>query len=333
MHSSNIISHLPTTPSPQSLQPMFELKSFAKINLGLEIMGKRVDGYHNLKTIFQTIDLYDTIEIKENHTGTIHLDGDDPLVEWDRGNTIFKAFDIIGDTFKLHQGFDIFVKKKIPVGSGLGGGSSNAAVILLFLNEYFRLNLQIEDLIDMVVKIGADVPFFLIGGTVMAEGIGERITPLENFEESRVTIVIPAIKVPTALIFSHFNLTTKPIKSKIDTFITSKKLEVLENNLEKTTFELFPEVRMIKKKMRTMGFKLVLMSGSGSAVYGVQGSGANTSEVLHELESDFPGSRVFVTRMLNRQNYLDGIGAWPSGKASVFGADMRRFESSRPSNR
>lgn len=311
---------------------MFELKSFAKINLGLEIIGKRADGYHNLKTIFQTIDLCDTIEIKENHTGAIHLDGDDPAVEWDRGNTIFKAFDVMYETFKLHQGFDIFVKKKIPAGSGLGGGSSNAAVILLFLNEYSRLNLSMEDLIDIGVKIGADVPFFLMGGTVTAEGIGEKITPLENFEENQVTIVIPAIKVPTALIFSHFNLTTRPIKSKIDIFITSKKMEVLENNLEKITFELFPEVRMIKKKMQTMGFKLVLMSGSGSAVYGVQGSGTGTGSILHELQKDFPGSRVFVSRMLNRQNYLEGIGAWPSGKASVFGADMRRFESSRPSS-
>lgn len=310
---------------------MIKLKSFAKINLGLEIIGKRADGYHNLKTIFQTIDLFDTIEIKENHTGTIHLDGDDPAVEWDRGNTIFKAFDMMYETFKLHQGFDVFVKKKIPGGSGLGGGSSNAAVILLFLNEYFRLNLPLKHLMEMGIKIGADVPFFLLGGTVMAEGVGEKMTPLKNLEERWISIVIPAIKVSTGLIFSHFNLTSKPIKSKIDTFITSKKLEVLENNLEETTFELFPEVRMIKKKMQTMGFKLVLMSGSGSAVYGVPGIGVNIPGVLAELKNDFPDSRVFVSRTLGRQNYLDGIGAWPSGKASVFGADMRRFESSRPS--
>jgi 4-diphosphocytidyl-2-C-methyl-D-erythritol kinase len=309
---------------------MIKLKSFAKINLGLEIIGKRADGYHNLKTIFQTINLFDTIEIKENHTGKIHLDGNDPTVEWDRGNTIFKAFDMMYKTFKIHQGFDIFVKKNIPGGSGMGGGSSNAAVILLFLNDYFHLNLQLHHLIDIGIKIGADVTFFFMGGTVMAEGIGEKITPLENLEERLVTIVIPAIKVSTGLIFSHFNLTSKPIKSKIDFFIISKKLEVLENDLEKTTFELFPEVRMIKKKMQTMGFKLVLMSGSGSAVYGVHGSGANARGVIHELKNDFPGSRVFVSRMLSRQNYLEGIGAWPSGKASVFGADMRRFESSRP---
>jgi 4-diphosphocytidyl-2-C-methyl-D-erythritol kinase len=297
---------------------MIKLKSFAKINLGLEITGKRADGYHNLKTIFQTVDLFDIIEIKKNRSGTIHLEGDDPTVEWDRGNTIFKAFAVMYETFKLHQGFDIFVKKKIPGGSGLGGGSSNAAVILLFLNEYFRLNLQIEDLIDIGVKIGADVPFFLLGGTVMAEGIGEKMTPLENLEERRITMVIPAIKVPTGLIFSHFNLTTKPIKSKIDTFITSKKLEVLENNLEKTTFELFPGVSMIKKKMQAMGFKLVLMSGSGAAVYGVHHRGTDAQGVLHELEKDFPGSRVFVNRMLSRQNYLEGIGAWPSGKGIGF---------------
>ena len=183
---------------------MFKLKSFAKINLGLEIVGKREDGYHNLKTIFQTINLFDTIEIKENKSGKISLNGDDHSVEWNKKNTIFKAFDAIYRAHNIHKGFDIFVKKKIPPGSGLGGGSSNAAVTLLFLNEYFNLKLNFNELIKISQKIGADVPFFLLGGTVLGEGIGEKITLMDDLNEQLIGLVIPEIKVSTATIFSHF---------------------------------------------------------------------------------------------------------------------------------
>jgi 4-diphosphocytidyl-2-C-methyl-D-erythritol kinase len=321
---------------------MFELKSYAKINLGLEIVGKRNDGYHNLKTVFQTINLFDTIEIHENPSGKIRLHGDHPTVEWDHRNTISRAIDTLYNNYHVRQGFDIVVKKKIPPGSGLGGGSSNAAVILLFLNNYFNLDIQREDLINLAARIGADVPFFLIGGTVLAEGIGEKMTPLEDSAEKQVDIVIPPITVPTALIFSHLNLTSTPGKSKIDTFIKSKNIKILENNLEKVTFERFPEVEIIKNKMSTMGYELVLMSGSGSAVYGITGTTgtaeartaspeSETGQRISRLKELFPGARVIAAGTLNRQNYLKGIGASPSGKASVFGADIRRFESFRPS--
>ncbi|MCP4152692.1 MAG: 4-(cytidine 5'-diphospho)-2-C-methyl-D-erythritol kinase, partial [bacterium] len=121
---------------------MIELKSFAKINLGLEITGKLPNGYHTLKTIFQTVDLFDTITIEENTTGKINLTGSDNSIEWDRDNTIAKTIDALYAKYNLHQGFDISVEKKIPAGSGLGGGSSNAAVVLLYLNNYFELNMD-----------------------------------------------------------------------------------------------------------------------------------------------------------------------------------------------
>ncbi len=320
---------------------MFEVKSFAKINLGLEILGKRDDGYHNLKTIFQTIDLCDIIEIEENQSGDIHLSGDDPIVDWDnrKTNTIFKAVEAIYKNYNVRQGFDILVKKRIPPGSGLGGGSSNAAMILLFLEHYFQLDIDPEDFIELAAGIGADVPFFFIGGTVLAQGIGEKMTPLQDAKEKHVDIVIPPITVSTGLIFSHFNLTSKPRKSKIDIFIKSKNARILENHLEEVTCELFPEVGMIKNKMSILGYELVLMSGSGSAVYGMAGleevhaakSQSRSRQRFSRLRDSFPGARIAMARTVGRQNYLKGIGASPSGKASVFGADIRRFESSRPS--
>ncbi len=322
--------------------PMFHLKSFAKINLGLEITGKRPDGYHDLKTVFQTVDLHDTIEIKKNETGRTRLNGDHDAITWDGSNTVMKAVELLNREIGFDRGFDIYVRKRIPPGSGLGGGSSNAAVVMLFLVDYFQLDISYERLIRLAAEVGADVPFFLLGGTAVAEGIGERLTPLDGLlpETKLVDIVIPPVTVPTGLIFSNYGLTTKPITSKIETFIKSKTLNVLENNLEKVTFELFPTVGKIKDTMSTMGYELVLMSGSGSAVFGIR-NGSETADGLLQPNSDrigssgltgrFPGAAVFSCGIVDRKNYLRGIGASPSGKAPVFGAGTRRFESSRPS--
>lgn len=302
---------------------MIRLKSFAKINLGLEILGKRPDGYHNLKTLFQTIDLFDTLQVEENRSGEIHLSGDDASIQWDEHNTIRRAIDTIYKKYNRRQGFDITVKKQIPPGSGLGGGSSNAAVMLLFLNDYFKLNLTLEESIDTGMKIGADVPFFLVGGTALAEGIGEKLIPLEDFQEKQVDIVIPTVNISTRLIFSHFNLTSKPINSKIDTFVKSKNYTILENHLETVTFKLFPEVEAIKEKMKQTAYELVLMSGSGSAVYGLYGvtRKQEPTDTLPGLKTRFSKDNVFVSRTIGRQKYFNSIGASPSGKASVFGAD------------
>ena len=305
---------------------MIELKSFAKINLGLEVVGKRDDGYHNLKTIFQTIDLFDTIEIKENRTGRLTVSGDDDSVVWDERNTISRAFASFFEYTGLCRGFDVFVKKKIPPGSGLGGGSSNAAVILLFLNEYFKNHLTPGELIKIATGIGADVPFFLLGGTVLGEGIGEKLTLLEDLEMRNIGIVVPHLLVSTGLIFSKLRLTRRPFKSKIDIFMKSKKFSILENNLEKITFKLFPEVRLIKEKMKnSMVCDVVLMSGSGSAIYCI--TEERDTAVLKKL---FPACTAHTVNTISRQLYLNSIGALPSGKAPVFGAGIRRFESCRP---
>lgn len=320
---------------------MYCLKSFAKINLGLEITGKREDGYHTLKTIFQTINLCDKITIFENSTGKIVIRGDDTSIEWDNPgtNTILKAISIIYENYGLSQGFNIFVQKRIPAGSGLAGGSSNAAVMLLFLANYFNLPLSLEEMIPIAARIGADVPFFLVGGTVLAEGIGEEMILLDDdfFPSKWIDIVIPPALVSTRLIFSHFSLTSGPITSKIDTFIKSKNPGILENNLEKVTFGIFPEVGKIKTQMNTIGYELVMMSGSGSSVYGMEDmSAAGTKQLnYHQRESrlltHFPGCRTIVCKLIGRQEYFASIGASPSGKASVFGSDIRRFKSSRPS--
>ncbi len=302
---------------------MVELKSYAKINLGLEVIGKRDDGYHDLKTIFQTIDFFDILYLRENTINTIRLRGDNKHIGWWKQNTIYKAFKTIYNNYNISQGFDVSIKKNIPPGSGLGGGSSNAAVILLFLNEWFNLKISLTELIEMGIAIGADVPFFFLGGTVLGEGIGEKMTKIIDLDETGIGIVIPGISVSTRLIFSRFRLTTEQFESKIDIFLKSGNRKILENYLESITFQLFPDIKRIKDKMQTYGSELVLMSGSGSAIFCTV---ENCS--INRIKKDFPD--LVLTRTINAEYYQNSVGAWPSGKASVFGADIRRFESSRP---
>jgi 4-diphosphocytidyl-2-C-methyl-D-erythritol kinase len=302
---------------------MIELKSYAKINLGLEIAGKRADGYHNLKTIFQTIDFYDTLQVSENHERRLVFKSNDNDLTRDDRNTVIRAFKLIYENFNVNQGFDVFLNKNIPSGSGLGGGSSNAAVVLMFLNHYFGLEIRQAELISLGKSIGADVPFFFLGGTVLAQGIGEVMTEIPEPETRDILLVIPEIRVSTGLIFSHVGLTSRRFNSKIDVFLNSKNTNVLENDLEPITFQKFPEIKRIKEKMQAFESNRVMMSGSGSALFCVIGDGDR-----EDLRKVF--SAAIFTRTINKHDYQNHIGAWPSGKASVFGADIRRFESSRP---
>jgi len=280
---------------------MIELKSFAKINLGLEIYGKREDGYHNLRTIFQTVNIFDIIKVRDNNSKGININGIDSSIALKEDNSIFKAFKIISRNYDLKCGFEVFVEKKIPVGSGLGGGSSNAAVFLLFLNEYFKLGLSLESLIEIAKEIGADVPFFLVGGTVLAEGIGEKLSLLDDLEERLIGIVVPDIKVSTSLIFSEFNLTSTQFESKINLFCKSKNFAVLENNLEKVTFRLFPEIKRIKDNMLNSGCEFVLMSGSGSSVYCFL-----NNHNISDLKRGF--TNMIITKNISRGYYKKNIG-------------------------
>jgi 4-diphosphocytidyl-2-C-methyl-D-erythritol kinase len=302
---------------------MIKLRSFAKINLGLEITGKRSDGFHTLRTIFQTIDVSDELELREVRQPRIRLSGSDSRIAWDDSNIIARACRLIYENYPLRRGFDITVNKNIPPGSGLGGGSGNAAVLLLFLDQHFNLNIPFSQLNDMAAGLGADVPFFLRGGTALGEGIGEVLTSLPAIKPHTLALFIPPLLVSTALIFSRFRLTKAAFPSKIQLFLRKGDFSILENELENVTFELFPEIREIKQKMLLGGCDFVQMTGSGSAVFGI-GPAKNMATLLKKL----PG--VILTRTISPKYYQESIGVSPNGKASAFGADIRRFESSHP---
>jgi 4-diphosphocytidyl-2-C-methyl-D-erythritol kinase len=302
---------------------MIALRSFAKINLGLEVTGRRPDGYHTLRTIFQTIDLSDELELRETRSARIRLFGNDRRVPWDDRNTIARACRLVYENYPLRRGFDITVRKGIPPGSGLGGGSGNAAVMLLFLNRHFGLSIPLGQLLEMAAGLGADVPFFLVGGTALGEGIGGQLTPLPGTRPRSIALYIPSSQVSTAIVFSRLRLTWPRFPSKIELFLRRNDFSILENDLENAAFELVPEIREIKGKLLQGGCDLVQMTGSGSAVFAI-GPRAR----LDALRKVLPG--IILTRTITRKYYQEKIGVWPSGKASAFGAEIRRFESSRP---
>ncbi len=250
---------------------MIRIKSFAKINLGLEITGKRDDGYHDLRTLFQAVDLFDILEFREAQSNDIHLVGTDCSVPWDENNLIFKAASLLKERKASAGGIDIRVEKKIPAGMGLGGGSSNAAMTLYALNEIWPLRLTKEELKELAKMLGADVPYFLEGGLCLGEERGDDITPLPDLNSLTCLLVLPDFSISTAMVYEHYSpsLTSARKDSKIIRFLGRRELASLENDLEETVFHLYPKLRDIKSLFQSQGSELALVSGSGSAVFGL----------------------------------------------------------------
>ncbi len=248
-----------------------KLKSFAKINLGLEVLGKRPDGYHEIRTLFQSIDFHDEIEFEEAEPGVLSLEGDDPAIPWDERNLIHRAAVLLRGVAARDVGTRIRVRKRIPAGAGLGGGSSNAAVTLLALNRLWHVGLGRTGLQDMAARLGSDVAYFLEGGLCLGEGRGERLSALEDLPPLFGVIALPPVVSLTAEVYGRFrpSLTSRLKASKISRFLQSREIGSLENRLERTVFRLYPQLKDIKRFFQGRGAALSLVTGSGSAVFGL----------------------------------------------------------------
>lgn len=233
----------------------------AKINLFLKIINKRSDGYHNLQSIFQNISLYDEIYIKLRNDGKINLQNTDVpiLKELDLG---YKAAKILLADTKI--GADIVIDKNIPVGSGLGGGSSDAATILMALNSLGSINFKKNKLMRLGLKLGADVPFFIFGKNAWVEGVGEKLSPVEA-PESTFFICVPDLSISTQSIFNSFELTKPSIPLKIATYFDGEIYDSAKNDLEGTVIKKHKEIADLLSWLKNFGF--ARMSGSGSSVF------------------------------------------------------------------
>jgi 4-diphosphocytidyl-2-C-methyl-D-erythritol kinase len=263
--------------------------SYAKINLHLKVLGKRPDGYHDLRMIMTRISLHDDIRIILRDKG-ITLSCDDPHVPSGEDNIAWRAARDFMEKTGFNRGVEIDIRKMIPMGGGLGGGSSNAASVLMGLNELTGGTVSQSDLMDMGLKLGADVPFFIFKGPAIAEGIGEKLSIVEGLPEIPLLLLNPGINVPTAEIFGNLNLgLTKNVeKHNIASFnrSISRVLSILHNDLEDVTFERYPEVKDAKELLLKSGAIGALMSGSGSTVFGVYKDLQSSERAIRQIEEE-----------------------------------------------
>ena len=256
------------------------LKSCAKINIGLNIINKRSDGYHNLETIFYPVNICDDIEIKiepsEQSKNTVTISSNNPSLPTDSLNLCYKAVDNFFLKFPIKEHYDIMIHidKKIPVGGGLAGGSSNAGTVIKFLADYFGISLMDnwDKLIAVCLSVGSDVPFFLFGKPCYASGRGERMIPLNNFKiEYDVLLVNPNIEVSTKKAFELLGYETGEIHESSLELVNNfdpKYPGLFTNDFEKVVFKEYPEIADIKSEMMKSGAMFASMSGSGATVYG-----------------------------------------------------------------
>ena len=286
------------------------LNSYAKLNLYLEVLNKRKDNYHNIRTVFERIGLSDKIILKSRRDKKIKIICNLPQVPKDNTNLCYRSAKLLQDVFEVNKGADIKIIKHIPLASGLGGGSSNAAAVLWGLNKIWRLGLSCARLLDLAKKIGSDVPFFLYDRP-FAEGRsrGDRISPMPALNKVRLwhILVVPGIKVSTPLIYRKWDLerTFKLTKPKCDVKILTLAIrkkdlglmgKALFNSLEQVSAKLYPEITRIKEKLKIKGVKSILMSGSGPAIFGIVLLRKEAVSLSKQLKSENRFWQVFVTR-------------------------------------
>ena len=251
-----------------------KINSYAKVNVGLKILNKRLDGYHNISTIFQEIDLHDELIVSKNISGCQFRSNDHWLYN-DQNNLCVKAYNHMKDLYHI-EGIDIVLTKNISRGSGLGSGSSNAAAVLKSINKIYDLNVSDEELIEIGSKIGADVPFFIKGGTQIGEVIGEKLISLKSSIKGWYLIITPDLIIDTKWAYSQFKniLDNATPPTKFSDLFSEKVVDLdtikfFENDFESVVFPTYPEIGAIKKELFALGAKFASLSGSGSTVFGI----------------------------------------------------------------
>lgn len=279
-------------------------RSYAKINLGLEIAGIREDGYHEIRTIFQTVRLFDTIAVEPS--GVIEVVCDDPSIPQGDKNIAFKAAQALQEECSVRDGAKISISKKIPSQGGMGGGSSNAAVALIALNDLWKTALPVERLSALGAKIGADVPFFFTGGTAYGSGIGEKILPLDDIDEMRVILALPDFRISTPEAYRKTDnlLTTKGGANNILSFLKRKKeLGSLTNDFELFLFPEYQILENIASCLTGLGALKTGVTGSGSVIFGLFPLGMAIEKIIPSLIAKFRAVNFFATATLGRVEY------------------------------
>jgi len=280
------------------------VKAYAKINLGLDVLRKREDGYHDVCMIMQSLDLHDNITINKSTTEGIKITTNLSYLPNDQGNLVYKAAALFLETISVNEGLTITLDKVIPVAAGLAGGSSDAAATLHGLNELYHAGLTLEELKKLGVKLGADVPYCLMLGTALSEGIGEILTPLSPMPECSILLVKPEINVSTKYVYENLRLSTSITHPDITAMRASLSkgdlmalTKTMDNILQTVTITNYPIITSIKDKMKELGALTSLMSGSGPTVFGIYNDYELGEKALHFFKKHRGyGKQVYLTK-------------------------------------
>ena len=280
-----------------------KIKAYAKINISLDIVGKREsDGYHLLKMIMQNIDLYDEISIEKQKEG-ITISCNKNYVPTDSRNLAYKAASLFKETYNIKDGVHIDIVKNIPVSAGLAGGSTDAAAVLKLMNKIFEVNVSDEELMNIGLKLGADIPYCINGGTALCEGIGEKITTLPPFKDKILVLVKPSFGVSTKEVYKSFNLDRVKVHPKTESLIEAMEQDNLyyvannmKNLLENVTLRKHNILIKIKEDMNRYGAVGSMMSGSGPSVFAFFDDMLKAQRCYEKMKEDY--REVFLTRTI-----------------------------------
>lgn len=284
------------------------LKALAKINLGLDVVRRREDGYHEVRMIMQTINMYDKLELRKTAEDSITVETNVNFLPTNENNLVYKAADLLKKEFGIKQGIHIKLSKFIPVAAGMAGGSSDAAAVLYGMNKIFELGLTKKQLMERGVKLGADIPYCIMRGTALAEGIGEVLTPLKPVPQCHVLIAKPGISVSTKFVYENLHANELEHHPDIDGMMASIEendlyglASKMENVLETVTIKEYPVIEEIKDSMKSNGAINAMMSGSGPTVFGLFDDKDSAKKAMTCLQENEKVKKVYLTKMYNNR--------------------------------
>lgn len=282
------------------------LRALAKINLGLDVVRKREDGYHEVRMIMQTINMYDQLEIDIKEEPGISITTNLTFIPTNENNLVYKAAQLLMDEFKVEKGITVDLQKFIPVAAGMAGGSSDAAAAMIGVNRLFGLGLTVRELMERSVKVGADVPYCLLRGTALAEGIGEKLRALPPCPDCYVLIGKPPVSVSTKFVYEKLDASEIEHHPEIDRMLEglqwhnlNRIAEHMGNVLESVTIPAYPVIEEIKQHMKDHGAVNAMMSGSGPTVFGLFDDKATAEQACEALRETKIARTVFLTTVFN----------------------------------
>lgn len=284
------------------------LKALAKINLGLDVTKRRADGYHEVRMIMQTIHLYDRLTIKKTNEPGIRIQTNLSFLPVNESNLVYKAAVLLMEEFGITEGVEVQLSKRIPVAAGMAGGSTDGAAMLYGMNEIFALGLSRKELMERGVKLGADVPYCLMRGTALAEGIGEELTALAPMVKCPVLIAKPSVSVSTKSVYQKLTLDENTWHPNIDALLKAIRHRDLDavcahvgNVLESVTIPNYPVIAQIKEQMLASGAKASLMSGSGPTVFGLFEDDALAQKAQEDMRASGLARQIYLTSIYNNR--------------------------------